>query len=32
LPLEDMVYGVALAVETALRRKKDLRLAGGQTQ
>ena len=31
LPLEDMVYGVALAVETALRRKKDLRLAGGQT-
>lgn len=32
LPLEDMVYGVALAVETALRLKKDLRLAGGQTQ
>jgi pyroglutamyl-peptidase len=32
LPLEDMVYGVALAVETALRRKKDLRLTGGQTQ
>jgi pyroglutamyl-peptidase len=32
LPLEDMVFGVALAVETALRCKKDLRLAGGQTQ
>ncbi|MEI8089807.1 MAG: pyroglutamyl-peptidase I [Opitutaceae bacterium] len=32
LPLEDMVCGVALAVETALRLKKDLRLAGGQTQ
>jgi pyroglutamyl-peptidase len=32
LPLEDMVFGVALALETALRRKKDLRLPGGQTQ
>jgi len=32
LPLEDMVFGVALAVDTALRRKKDLRLVGGQTQ
>ncbi len=32
LPLEDMVFSVALAVETTLRRKKDLRLAGGQTQ
>lgn len=32
LPLEDMVLGVGLAVETALRRKKDLRLVGGQTQ
>ena len=32
LTLEDMVFGVALAVDTALRRKKDLRLVGGQTQ
>ncbi|MEI6051509.1 MAG: pyroglutamyl-peptidase I [Opitutaceae bacterium] len=32
LPLEDMVFGVALAVETALRLKKDLRLSGGQTE
>jgi len=32
LLLEDMVFGVALAVDTALRRKKDLRLVGGQTQ
>lgn len=32
LPLEDMVFGVALAVETALKHKKDLRVFGGQVQ
>lgn len=32
LTLEDMVFGVALAVDAALRRKKDLRRVGGQTQ
>lgn len=31
LPLEEMTTAVALAVETALRRKRDVRIVGGRT-